>query len=1536
MAKNVIKGEKVVYPPGCKELSEEVGKDELIRRLKLLARAFQDMGQDDNEQYAGLAVYIASDFYMEHASKDVRLLIACCIADVFRIFAPEAPYKEQDQLKEIFMFLIQQLRGLEDPDSPSFKRYFYLLENLAWVKSFNICIELDDNQEIFCALFKLMFSIVNDKHSSKVKNFMLDMMAPLISEADLVSQELLDVILVNMVEPKRSQNRIAFGMAKDLLRRTSNAIEPYVQAFFNNLLMLGKTSESEVSNHMYDLIYELNQVSPNVLFAVLPQLEFKLKSNEEHERKNVTKLLAKMFSEPGSDLALKNKALWLCFLGRFNDISITVRTICVQFAQSFILNHPELVKDILEQMKVRQHDPEETVRMEVVQCMLAVARKDFNIVTDEMLVFIKERTLDKKFKIRREAILGLGGIYKSVMSRDPVDPQQAARVDWIRNKVFHHYYQNSNDDRLLVERILNIHLVPYQLPEEERMKKLLELYCTLDENALKAFTEMLKHRNGVRVQLQQLLDAHDKQGEPNPPPVFPKLSALARSLPEQQKPNEYIKKLNISLRDDKRMRQLFRTLVGTECTCKKAEDTVKEVLRKVGSPPGQNQFYYNLVKSLLERVAPVMIDASTIQELVKQVKELLSGFGPLADTVDNPSEKGIKLLVTLSYAYPHYFRSAEVFEDFLTFLKHDDDIVCDCTLQILSQTGTGLEENHPVVYTSLIPVLLNLAKMGTPKQTKHALKCIHVICKNEEPILTQVFEHVRKCLNPDSANYITSIVALGHLAHLCPQTFADDMKAIVSKTVVKELLMVDRTSGPITEEGWYADHLVTEETQAKIQAMKLLVRWLLGMKVNTNNSVTSTLRLLYTVIIHEGDLMEHGKINKSELARLRLQAGCCMLKLAEEQVFADIITKEQFQALALLINDACYHVRLRFAHKLHKGLLGLRLPLEYMSIMSLAANDPLKERRSQLKQFLNININKRRDYLKQNQNLKGLMTSVLPDYVLPFTIHLLAHDPDFKTYDHMESLKNLKECLWFILEPLTGRAEDYNYAFLRRMIEKIKQTKDVQGPHDEEMNKKLYAVCDVALGLMNVRSTNITLKDSNVEPPLPSKLFTKADPSYKNLQSYLPKDFPFDAKRRVFPSFGGKTQTTTEIIVMSHAPIVNPLPKSPRITKKSLREAAKLKQQQEGESEQESDANDSRDTSTSESPKSGATTSQESDKAAGTRGRRGAKSASTDSRRASSGKSEDSSDSAAESKQPKAGSKQTKMEQFTSKQKTMAAVIDKDSVVNGSNKAAARRTARAGGGGGGDSSEGDSKAGEQSQGRKRRASGEESGSSGTQTKRGRQPAAAATEAKGTSARKPAVVATTSKGEAEVSESDPQTSQDSSSGRASGRKRAKSPSPPPTNQRTLPPKKARLMRADLKAMEETESPKSSATGTSDAPSPQPSGASTSKTNTRRGGATTATATATSTASSSASTATATTTTTTSTTSTTTRNVRRARPLSNGTSDGEEHSTQDSDASGSSSKLAALTRAIELVPTARPTKTEEEEDEKVTRRTRPRKK
>ena len=42
--------------------------------------------------------------------------------------------------------------------------------------------------------------------------------------------------------------------------------------------------------------------------------------------------------------------------------------------------------------------------------------------------------------------------------------------------------------------------------------------------------------------------------------------------------------------------------------------------------------------------------------------------------------------------------------------------------------------------------------------------------------------------------------------------------------------------------------------------------------------------------------------SKAEMARLRLQAGCCVLKMAQDPCFAELVTNEHFQATALLLN----------------------------------------------------------------------------------------------------------------------------------------------------------------------------------------------------------------------------------------------------------------------------------------------------------------------------------------------------------------------------------------------------------------------------------------------------------------------------------------------------------------------------------------------------------------------------------------------------------------------------------------------------------
>ncbi|TRZ16340.1 hypothetical protein HGM15179_010762 [Zosterops borbonicus] len=1104
---------KITYPPGVKEISDKISKEEMVRRLKMVVKTFMDMDQDSEEEkelYLNLALHLASDFFLKHPDKDVRLLVACCLADIFRIYAPEAPYTSPDKLKDIFMFITRQLKGLEDTKSPQFNRYFYLLENIAWVKSYNICFELEDSNEIFTQLYRTLFSVINNGHNQKVHMHMVDLMSSIICEGDTVSQELLDTVLVNLVPAHKNLNKQAYDLAKALLKRTAQAIEPYITNFFNQVLMLGKTSISDLSEHVFDLILELYNIDSHLLLSVLPQLEFKLKSNDNEERLQVVKLLAKMFGAKDSELASQNKPLWQCYLGRFNDIHVPIRLECVKFASHCLMNHPDLAKDLTEYLKVRSHDPEEAIRHDVIVSIVTAAKKDLLLVNDHLLNFVRERTLDKRWRVRKEAMMGLAQIYKKYSLQSEAGKEAAKQIAWIKDKLLHIYYQNSIDDRLLVERIFAQYMVPHNLETNERMKCLYYLYATLDSNAVKALNEMWKCQNLLRHQVKDLVDLiKQPKTDASSKAIFSKVMVITRNLPDPGKAQDFMKKFTQVLEDDEKIRSQLEMLVSPTCSCKQAEGCVREITKKLGNPKQPTNPFLEMIKFLLERIAPVHIDTESISALIKQVNKSIDGTADDEDEgvpTDQAIRAGLELLKVLSFTHPISFHSAETFESLLACLKMDDEKVAEAALQIFKNTGSKIEEDFPHIRSALLPVLHHKAKKGPPRQAKYAIHCIHAIFSSKETQFAQIFEPLHKSLDPSNFEHlITPLVTIGHIAMLAPDQFAAPLKSLVATFIVKDLLMNDRLPGKKTTKLWVPDEEVSPETLVKIQAIKMMVRWLLGMKNNHSKSGTSTLRLLTTILHSDGDLTEQGKISKPDMSRLRLAAGNAIVKLAQEPCYHEIITLEQYQLCALAINDECYQVRQIFAQKLHKGLSRLRLPLEYMAICALCAKDPVKERRAHARQCLVKNINVRREYLKQHAAVSEKLLSLLPEYVVPYTIHLLAHDPDYVKVQDIEQLKDIKECLWFILEILMAKNENNSHAFIRKMVENIKQTKDAQGPDDQKMNEKLYTVCDVAMNIIMSKSTTYSL-ESPKDPVLPARYFTQPDKNFSNTKNYLPPE----------------------------------------------------------------------------------------------------------------------------------------------------------------------------------------------------------------------------------------------------------------------------------------------------------------------------------------------------------------------------------------------------------------------------------------------
>ena len=182
--------------------------------------------------------------------------------------------------------------------------------------------------------------------------------------------------------------------------------------------------------------------------------------------------------------------------------------------------------------------------------IVSAAKRDFEIVaqSEALLNFVKERMLDKKFKIRKEAMTGLAFVYKTYISSGQQQQPQAGgsgaageggsnirssppeaikkAVTWIKNRILHGktweifsigsasqdllkfplgYFMPGMEDRLQVERLINTCLVPFKLEPLDRMKKLYMLFGTIDENACKAFIEVHKNQLGVRKAVAEMV-----------------------------------------------------------------------------------------------------------------------------------------------------------------------------------------------------------------------------------------------------------------------------------------------------------------------------------------------------------------------------------------------------------------------------------------------------------------------------------------------------------------------------------------------------------------------------------------------------------------------------------------------------------------------------------------------------------------------------------------------------------------------------------------------------------------------------------------------------------------------------------------------------------------------------------------------------------------------------------------------------------------------------------------------------------------------
>lgn len=65
--------------------------------------------------------------------------------------------------------------------------------------------------------------------------------------------------------------------------------------------------------------------------------------------------------------------------------------------------------------------------------------EDIKIISENFFVF--------QFQIRQAALLGLGQLYKRFALIEEYNKANVDKIAWVKDKVFHAYYQSNNEDR---------------------------------------------------------------------------------------------------------------------------------------------------------------------------------------------------------------------------------------------------------------------------------------------------------------------------------------------------------------------------------------------------------------------------------------------------------------------------------------------------------------------------------------------------------------------------------------------------------------------------------------------------------------------------------------------------------------------------------------------------------------------------------------------------------------------------------------------------------------------------------------------------------------------------------------------------------------------------------------------------------------------------------------------------------------------------------------------------------------------------------
>ncbi|KXS14364.1 hypothetical protein M427DRAFT_340606 [Gonapodya prolifera JEL478] len=1151
-----LKFNQKIFPSAGKPIAVS----ELVKRLKDLHNELSRLDQVelDLASLDSVAKDLIQPQLVTHKDKGVRAYVAVCLADVFRLYAPNPPYGER-QLKEAFQFFLKQLELLRDntEDNAFFQQQYYLLESLSTVRSILCLADIHDGQEeLVRELFNCAFRIIRPDHSKNVFMCLLDILQQVVEEFRSLPVEAVEAI-VSRFEPQKEKNTAAFDLAVDLCKNTAEFLQRYFATHFSDIILRAKEEndvETVISAHKS--IVSIHRSAPAVLDRLIPVLEDETMTENDQIRLAATDSLGQMLFEKGSTLAKAMPTALQKWLGRAKDKDVMVRLKMIERVSDIYRNHPDFTKDADDILAMKARDPDDRVRTAVVHIISKLDPLAISHLGTVVLRELEQRCKDKKTGTRHVAIKAMGRIFKlsyAEMTKSELQPLIPKKsFSWIPGAILELLYLNESEVTAQVEKVLAEDILESE-DVETRVSRLLWIVTQLNDNAYTALIAVIGKQPTFSKDVSYYLDICSKynrgiiddgkhkekpksQQEQEEREISRQLNEIQNYLAERLgDPKKTLPALQkFSTTNDRHLYELIRKLISAQMDLKQIAKTTREILRRIEE---MNAALVETFATLLRRTSLAYVQKDSVPYILEHIKEGKTSASKEKTTISVGSAAE-KLFKSLMEVLPEMFKS-HVSKLNGNIVK--SDVISSDSLEALARVAKADQEslNHDAkAQKKLIEFIFE----GDAKQAKNAAI---VLCheQEKESLCRSVLKRLSDDLHNAKDNLESHLAALGQIARYLPRIF-ESRKDDITKFVIQKVLMKNRSEPddvattskrkrtPVDEElEWVDDDELPEEVKCKVAGLKLLVKWVEGVATindQDEDTVMGLFKVLWTVLSQEGELVREQTSSAICRSRMRVTASLSLFRLARNQRFEAHIENNQFINLSLTIQDSCFQARERIANKLMKYIHQQKLPIRFLTVLMLSAHEPERELFLRIKSFLTRKARDLRAQHEQNQDV------TLVEHTFVRLIYLLSHHPDMGL--DYEELRIFSQYVEVFLDAV---ATKQTISFLFHSVQRLKIVRDITS----ESSQYLYTLSDMAQYLIQERAkvSQWPIQSYQAEYVPPKSLFKllKANLAQENAKkTYLPTSFVtqrqlervkavLDAPKRRRSGVGGNIQTAT-------------------------------------------------------------------------------------------------------------------------------------------------------------------------------------------------------------------------------------------------------------------------------------------------------------------------------------------------------------------------------------------------------------------------